>query len=297
MESFPYQVNTNYSYLVSFFLEIEVDDQTLANSGIVEVFFALNVVLFILTVSLVIYVFVYRNHRVIRNSSVAACYTILLGLILMELAVVFMCISISRFTCIMIDVLLILGISLIIAILMAKTYRIYRIFQNPSAEPIRITDVHLLIFTGLICAISMILFVLYSVLGQGLRPISMTADSNPLYVYSICEVPDSTIQVTFLIIFYAYFVSLFAITGILAFMTRKTMIDFNESWDLGCLVYSWLGVTLIYAPIYYVQGSSTNSNETRYTIRFIAIALLILLTIIILFGRKIKLIYRSNKSR
>ena len=78
-------------------------------------------------------------------------------------------------------------------------------------------------------------------------------------------------------------------------MTRKTMIDFNESWDVGFIVYSWLAITVIYAPLYYLQGDSTNSNQTIYTIRFIAIALAIILTILILFAKKIKLIYISEK--
>ena len=238
-----------------------------------------------------------RNHRVIRNSSAIASYIVLLGLIFVEISVVFMCVSTSNISCTMIDVFMLLGVSLIIAILMAKLYRIYRIFQNPTAEAVRITDRHLLIFTCAICAGSIILFVLYEALGGGLVPLTKTAELNPLYLYIICEVDNSTIQTTFLIVFYAYFVSLFVIAGILAFMTRKTMVDFNESWDVGFIVYSWLAIALIYAPIYYLQGESTNSNQTRYTIRFTAIALAIILTILILFAKKIKLIHRSEKHK
>jgi hypothetical protein len=272
-----------------------VDDQSLSNSSIVDVFFAINAVLFVITIGLAIYVFMKRNHRVIRNSSAMASYIVLLGLIFIELSVVFMCVSSSTASCTLIDVFLLLGISLIIAILMAKTYRIYRIFQNPTAEAVRITDKHLLLFTAAICVGTIILMVLYDALGGGLAPITKTAELNPLYLYTICEVRNSTIQLTFLIIFYAYFILLFVIAGVLAFMTRKTMIDFNESWDVGFIVYSWLAITVIYAPLYYLQGDSTNSNQTIYTIRFIAIALAIILTILILFAKKIKLIYISEK--
>ena len=226
-----------------------------------------------------------------------ASYIVLLGLIFIELAVVFMSVSTSTISCTLNDVFLLLGVSLIISILMAKTYRIYRIFQNPTAEAVRITDKHLLIFTCAICVGTIILLVLYDVLGGGLVPVTKTAELNPFYLFVICEVKNSTIQVIFLIVFYVYFVSLFAIAGVLAFLTRKTTVDFNESWDVGFIVYSWLAIAVIYGPLYYLQGDSTDSNKTRYTIRYIAITLAIILTILILFAKKIKLIYRSDKRK
>lgn len=242
-----------------------------------------------------VFIIIYRNHRYIRNSGVSSSILILIGLFFMNISVIFMCITLSAVICILIDIFLLAGISFVISTLTAKLYRIYRIFKNPTAQAVHITDKDLFVFTCLITLGAAVLFILYATIGGGLQALIETADSNPLYEYKICEVPDSTIQTTFLIIFYGYFLSIFFAAGILAVLTRKTMKEFNESWDVGFVVYSWIGITMIYAPIYYLQGSSTNSNETRYVVRFVGIALVETLTLGFLFWNKIVKVCKAER--
>ncbi len=206
-----------------------------------------------------------------------------------------MCVGISRPICGLIDVFLLFGICLVISILVAKLYRIYRIFQNRSAEAVYITDKHLFVFAGLISLVCCILFILYDTLGGGLKPVKKIASSNPLYTFDICQVPNSTVQTTFVIIFFIYFISIFVLAGILAFLTRKTMREYNESFDVGTVAYTWLAIATIYAPIYYLQGDSTNSNQTRVVVRFIAITITLILTLGILFWDKVSRIISSER--
>ena len=141
---------------------------------------------------------------------------ILLGLLCIEIAEIFMCISITSAICKLMDVFILVGVSFIISTFVAKLYRIYRIFQNSSAVAVQISDKDLGIFTFLICCGSMILFILYNFLGGGLQAITKTAELDPLYMFSICEVPTEAFQTIFFDIFYVYFVSIFLIAAILA---------------------------------------------------------------------------------
>lgn len=263
-----------------------MDSPDLSDS-LLAVFFGLTIFLMVITVALLAFVILKRNHRIIRNSGLYSSVLVLLGLLCGELSMIFMCVGISRVICSLIDIFLLLGICLVIGTLVAKLYRIYRIFQNPTAQAVYITDKDLFIFVCLITLGCFTLLVLYETIGGGLRPITKSADSNPLYTYNICEVPNETIQLTFTIIFYVYFVSIFVIAGILAFLTRRTAREFNESFDVGMVVYTWLGIALIYAPIYYVQGDSTNSNQIRIAARFIAFTLALILTMGILYWGKV----------
>lgn len=276
------------------FVAIRVDDPNLSY-GFIEGFFTINMILMIITVSLLVYIIYKRKHRLIRSGGFSSSVLILLGLLCIEIAEIFMCISITSAICKLMDVFILVGVSFIISTLVAKLYRIYRIFQNSSAVAVQISDKDLGIFTFLICCGSMILFILYNFLGGGLQAITKTAELDPLYMFSICEVPTEAFQTIFLISFYVYFVSIFLIAAILAFFTRKTLREFNESSNVGFVVYCWLGIAIIYAPIYYLQGNSTNSNQIRYIIRFIAIDLAIALTLGILFWGKISKVIRSER--
>lgn len=247
------------------------------------------------TVLVLLFAILKRNHRIIRSSGVSSTILILFGLICIEISEIFMCISITSAICKLMDIFLLLGVSFVISTLVAKLYRIYKIFQNSSAVAVQISDRDLGIFTFLICFGAILLFVLYDLLGGGLQPITKTAELDPLYMFSICEVPSQAFQTIFLISFYVYFVSIFVVAAILAFFTRKTLREFNESSNVGLVVYCWIGIAIIYAPIYYLQGNSTNSNQIRYVIQFIAMDLAIILTLGILFWGKLSGVIRSER--
>ena len=289
------KLNNNFClHLSSMYAAIQNDDPNLSYSFVVA-FFVIDLILILCTVLILIFIISKRDHRIIRRSGVNSLVLIILGILCIETAQVFMCFSISTTTCRIIDILLLIGVSFIISTLVAKLYRIYRIFQNSTATAVRISDLDLGLFTLFICCGSIILFVLYTTLGGGLQPITKIAESDPLYKFTICEVPNGTFQTIFLISFYVYFVSIFVIAGLLAFFTRKTLREFNESSTIGLVVYCWIGVAIIYAPIYYLQGNSTDSNQIRYIVRFIAMDVAIILTLGILFLGKISDVIRIER--
>lgn len=247
------------------------NDPTLSD-GFVMAFFIVDMVFILYNLFLLAFIAFNRQNRIIRRSGFSSSMVILIGLLLTEISQIFMCLSLTSALCKLIDIFMLIGISFVISTLCAKLFRIYRIFQNPTAQAINITDRHLIVFTVVTTIVTMLIYILYSSIGGGLQPVTKSS-SNPFYTYIICEVPNDAIQLTGLITFYVYYISYFLIAAILCFLTRKTMRQFNESLNVAFIVYSWLGLCIIYAPIYYAQSNSTDSNQTRYAIRFMAMDL------------------------
>lgn len=266
------------------------DNPSIDNDALAAVGFGVDIALMVMTVSVMIFLLLKMNHPIVRKSSPIFSLLILLGIFFVELSFLFYCFSLTTVICRLDDWFLITGMALIIANLLAKDYRIYKIFNNSSAQAVRVSVWVLLSFSFVILPATWVLMILYETLGGGLQAKVIESDSDRFYSYVLCEVENDTIQLIFLITFYVYFILLFLVAAIFAFLNRKVSSLYGESKEVALVVYSWIGLAILYAPIYYVQGGSTDSNRVRFALRFIATLLACLLTLVFLFFQKIKLV-------
>lgn len=277
-----------------FVLAIVPDNPAFYNDPMAAVAFGLIILKMLLTVSVIAVIVWKAKHPVIRRSSPIFCVLILIGLLCIELSFFFFCFEQSVTTCHLNDWFVITGVSLVVANLLAKSYRIYRIFNNRSAVAVKLSDWELLAFSALTLLVALIMMVLYVTLGGGLEAVEIQSESDFLYVYVDCRVPNNTFQLLFIIAFYAYFVLLFCAAALLAFLNRKVSNLYSESKAVGLTVYLWLGLLILYAPIFYVQGGSTDSNQTRLVVRFIATMLACMFTLVLLFLPKIRQVFQHD---
>jgi hypothetical protein len=287
-----------YCYACTY-VDIVADNTSISNSALVAVGFAIDLALMVLTVAVMIFVLAKAEHPTIRKSSPVFCLLILLGIFFIELSFMFYSFTLTDAICSLDDWFLVTGVGLVIANLLAKSYRIYVIFNNRSAQAVSISDWTLFAFTGVILLITWLMMILYVTLGGGLEAQTIQSSSDRFYRYVICQVPNSTFQTLFLIAFYVFFVLLFVAAAISAFVNRNISSAYSESAAVAMVVYLWISLAILYAPIYYVQGGSTDSNQVRYALRFIATILACLLTLIFLFYPKIQKVlieeYRKKK--
>lgn len=251
----------------------------------------MNIALMVLTVSVMLFVLWKRRHPVIRKSSPVFCMLILLGILFIELSLMFYTFGLTDAICYLDDVFLLTGISLIIANLLMKSYRIYAIFHNSSATAVHISDKILLLWSMVILLMTWTMFVLYSTLGGGLHAIIIQSKSNRFYQFVMCEVDNGTFQNIFLISFYVYFVILFLAAAVLGFLNRKVASVYSESQEVVMVVYSWLGLVILYAPIYYVQGDSTDSKDVRFAVRLMSTLLASFFTLLFLYYPKVHKVF------
>ena len=242
------------------------------------------------------WVFLNRKHPILRRKSPLFLSFILLGVILILIAGILLAIGLKDSTlCILHAFALVWGLTLIVSSLMAKNWRIYRIFNNPKALALYISDRYIIAFPAVMSLVSLGLLFTYAFAGGTLNLEQFVADQNSFYVFELCASPASWSQVFMVIFFYAYFLTLFAFTASLAMLTRHAHNSFRESKTIASIIYMYFCMGIIFIPLYYVQGQSTDSQATRFVIQSLNICILMIATKAVIFIPELVAVNRYNR--
>ncbi len=239
--------------------------------AIVVVFFSFSVTGLIFSWLIFIAFIIYRNEPEIRKSSLLIGFGIKLGIDLLFNALISSGVTYTTSICFSITWSLLLGCGLIIGGMLAKTWRIYRIFTNPDAKAIQLTDKRLAIIASFVVALELLLLALYSFPSGLLGPKVVQSTSDIYYRYRICMVPSEAYQLTWIIIIYAVNGTIVVILAILTFLTRKVDAAFSESKSNSLSIYTIISLLIIFLPLLYTSQDSTNSIITQYTVMGIII--------------------------
>ncbi|KAI7872294.1 7 transmembrane sweet-taste receptor of 3 GCPR-domain-containing protein [Spinellus fusiger] len=208
----------------------------------------------------IIIVLIYRKREVFKASSPLFCVLELIGFILSYISVFFFTGHRDRVDCIIIPITFHLGYSLILGNLIAKNYRVYRIFNNIFITRTVVTDLQLLKVSGGILAVDIILLSFWLSLSdiQAVKiPVSGVA------YYASCSYHGATHP------YFLWFLTIFAagqlvFATFLAFKTRtvgKNYSKYSEYKQIGLSVYNIFFSGLIGFIIYYLP---TTDYFTRH---------------------------------
>lgn len=249
----------------------------------------------IISISFSIYFFVYRKEKVIKKTSPFFSQLILFGVDLCFASLIVWEIPQSTLTCIFKLWLLCIGFGLIMGNLLAKTWRIYKIFSNLSVTSLVIKDSDLLKFSGIVVLGEIILLSVYS-FASGLPKVVHTQSlSDNLLLITQCKAPSGFVQLALTITLFVYNGLLILAAVYLAYKTRNVDSAFNESKYIALTVYIYLLVGIILLPLYYTAGDSPSSFRRQFVIRNLAIIVAMYFTLIALFIPKIILVQKLKK--
>ena len=194
----------------------------------------------------------YNRDTRLRASSPLIMAISLVGILCMYMSVIFLVLSPSFHSCAAMGWTLQLGYTLTFAPLVAKSYRIYRIFGRKRLRVLRITDRHLLLFVAVMVAVDAVLLTASSLVTDGspMQPVSLTVTLSSdmrQHVYSWCQ-PVGRAYVVFTIQTIIKCVML-VVGVLLAFATRGVLDDYNESKSIAFAVYNLVLVLLLIVPI------------------------------------------------
>ncbi|KAI9264650.1 periplasmic binding protein-like I, partial [Helicostylum pulchrum] len=203
---------------------------------------------------------IYRKHEIFRASSPLFCCLELIGFLFTYVAVVFMIGIPTRATCFIVPISFTFGFLLVLGNLIAKNYRIYRIFNNIFISRKVITDSKLMGSTSIIVIIDMVILIIGLVVTQ---PVPKLVKLNPTSHYWICEAESSASKTVFLSVGTCYAAAMLTFATFLAYKTRsagKSYDHFNECKQMGISVYNILfsaivGFTAMINPLanYYTK--------------------------------------------
>lgn len=243
-----------------------------------------------------IYFFVNRNEKVIKKTSPLFSQLMLLGIVMCITSQIFWDVSQTTFTCVMKIWLLAIGFGLIMGNLLAKTYRIFKIFSNAKVTSLVIRDVDLLKFTIAVILLEILMLCLYTFPAGLPKPTVIQSQSDSLLKYIECKVPSSFLQTAGIIMLLGVNFLLVLAAVVIAYLTRNVDSAFNESRYIAYTVYVFLLVTIILLPLYYTAGDSKSSVSRQFIIRTIAILVAMYFCLFALFMPKIILVHKAKRA-
>ncbi len=212
----------------------------------------------------------------------------ILGLNLIWLSVGTWIGSASNFKCGLLSWSLWSGVSLIVAVLIAKNYRVFKIYSSKSVTTSRLSDKTLAFFVLIICGIELI--ILSSGAIYGYNPVVTRSSVYLLVKYETCGGSQILEWVSI------GYITLLVITGsFIAFLTRNVPIKFNESKHLAFCMYSIFLNILMLIPIKVIPF--VNIQDGFYIRNILNMSIIYfgsMVIFLILFVPKVVIIYKKQ---
>lgn len=234
----------------------------------------------------------YREKPPIKKSSPLFCILILIGVILCLGGNIFRSIQSTRFTCIMMLWFFLLGFGLILGNILAKTYRIFKIFSNARLSTPVIQDRDLLVFSGTLILVLSIFLLIIAFSSENISRI-ITSKTDSLISFRVCSAKDNTLVTVCLALSFVCMGILLISLGVIAYLTRNVDSAFNESIYIAITIYTYMALLIISLPLYAVSGDYKYSERARYFELTISNLVAMLVTLCALFLPKFYIIYKD----
>lgn len=242
-----------------------IDNPSLSDA-VVAVFFSLAIASLIVSVAMKVVLIVYRRKRELRRSSPWIGFFMLLGVDLVLVSLIFSGFTYTTWTCFSITWNLVIGCGLIIGGMLAKSWRIYRIFTNTRAQAISVSDAQMFAVIGGVMVIEVCLLAVYSFPSGLLGPEVVQSSSDIYYRYRTCVVPSPGYQLAMTITFYSVNGLLVLALALLSFATRKIDANYSEARVTTITIYAIITQLLIFLPLIYLSTNSTDCAQVKYAV-------------------------------
>ncbi|KAF9899401.1 hypothetical protein EC991_008932 [Linnemannia zychae] len=231
----------------------------------------LSVLFSLVTMGIVI---LYRHSQIIKASSPLFCCLELFGFILLYFSTIMGLDIPTKFVCIARPMTLNVGFVLVVSNIVAKNFRVYRIFHNIYVTKRVIRDSHLLKIVGTLMSINLAIMVVWFVkTPPKLQQFVMTDFTT--YWDCNSQTGEST---PYFVVLFVYNVSLLLIATYLAYRNRNVAANYNECREIAFVVYNILLSGCIAMPTVFLP-------QDQYLTKFF------LSNVVLLFGTTVSLMF------
>ncbi|KAJ3312792.1 Gamma-aminobutyric acid type B receptor subunit 2 [Blyttiomyces sp. JEL0837] len=249
-----------------------------------------SVLMVIVTILCLIGVFALQKDPVIKASSPSSITIAGIGIIIGFLSVIPGSLKPSNGVCI-VDIWMIpIAFSIVMGISISKTFRILRIFNNPRAMKIRMTNLELFGYMLVAVAINAVILVIWTLFDPPV-PTIVQRGSTPGMVFWSCASKSATSQSIFTAVLYLYNIFLLIILSLLAYFTRTVNALFSESKYIGIFVATVIGCLAIFVSILYLPS---NDVTTIYVMKSIAILIVSTSAMVTLIAIKFYTVFQNR---
>ena len=236
----------------------------------------------------------YRMEPVIKKASPLFCQLILLGVIVINTGILIWVLAPSTCACLIRCWTLMLGIALIFSNILAKSFRIYKIFTSIRVRNNPLTNGYLIKYTLSILFFEVALLLVFTFVN-GIPELIVVHDPRDYKnSYMSCRSQYTTFESLTLILILIYNAILIFATAILAYLIRNVEESYNESKHIALAAYSSTLLYIIILPIYFTVSEYTDHYvENRLLVQSIGLFCISFVILIFLFLPKLICLYKS----
>lgn len=239
------------------------------------------VVLSALSALLAGWLWVFRDRPYVKQASASFCVMSVVASIAVYLSLLTWPVENNAATCAARPWAMLLGIVLVLAPLLARTYRVMSVFQNSSLQIQRITDSDVLLLVGALAAPQFLLLVVWSAVSP-LRPeVVVTDPLRPSLWHTVCSSEHAS---PFAAVAVTYVVALLLLAGYFAYRTRNVWDAFNDARYTTLCIYNlvFCGLMLLIFEV-----SSVDNRRTSFLVRSFLVIVMVTASQCLLFVPKI----------
>ncbi|CAO3612652.1 unnamed protein product [Cunninghamella blakesleeana] len=245
-----------------------------------------------------IFILCYRNLQdILVSSPIFLCLQII-GIFLAYASVILYINDVTRAKCIARQLCLVVGFILIIGSIIAKNYRVYRVFQNVyTLQASKLKSIYLLRFIGIFGTLTLLpMIIWYAIYPLEVITEMVTLNSSCM----LCEYPTSNkrydwvhlnvAELTCLVICFL----LICIAALLAWKTRKVSSRWSESQQIGYVSYNAALSAIVATPSFFLP---VEQYTVSIYLKLAAILFSASFTLFALFLPKLILIFKHMKTQ
>jgi len=223
----------------------------------------------------------YKGHAVVKASSIPFLHVILTGSIIGYTAVVFN--GIHSLACVATPIAISISFALMFSALLAKTWRVYKIFLSKSLSIKKIPNTKLAVFVMLYTAIELVLLAVWFIVDMPESILSQTEEDPFVYEYTCHTKYPSVWWATQL----APKLLLLSVGCILSFRVRNLSDNFNESRLIAFSLWN----TFLMMGISLGVRQMITQQEVKYVVMAAGVLIIVGSTVFILFIPKFAAVY------
>lgn len=253
-----------------------------------------------LVLCLIVYAIVMRGTRVIRRTNLLWLLIFLTAIGLVFLSSLIWTFRQTTTICTIKSLLAFFGFALIVACIVVKVQRIFRVMINAGQVSMTLGTAELFIVLGLVMLLPIALMIFY--IFSGGEPPQATVTQSTVdntYVFIACAPRTQSSKQLLRDIYIGYMLLLGLIAAIFLLLSRSLTTAYSEAEFLFLILIDFLLVAIIMIPLYFTVGDRRGSVLQTFLLRSLAVLFAMYLTLALLAIPKIIAInkHRSAKKK
>ena len=261
----------------------------------IAVFFGILCVLVVKIIIATFILYKWRDHKLIRRNTPTISFAVLFGLFLVSVSGIIISTGVYDATCYLYVYMYYIGEAILLGGIIAKQYRIYKIFSNRSAVAVEISDYKLFL---IIFCITLYFFLLccLSIVGD-LHAAIRQSKTNQFYLFVRCVFKTETWTVFMAILAPVSLTILRLFACVMAWFTRRVNNYYSEAKPVIAVVVIYICLNISFTPLIESLKDGTESAVIKACLALILIAITVTSTLVLLFYYRFYKVYKYELKR